>query len=371
MTWTDLRLAPVLTRTGGLVRVLQHRRLEVGWVVFALANLALMTRWMQWQTVPFHLIYFSLTIVYGLRVWPLRLTTVVLGIVMTSTGSLIAANQLTGGDWGELVEVPLMTAMVCAMVWHARRRERASVAYEGKSRQLELVISITAAANEAATMDDLLRASLAELCELGGWPVGQVWMPSETRPGELTPTETWHCGDPERFAALRAATLTESLAHGEGLPGHALATRSSQWSRDEPLTRGRSDGVASAFAIPVTDDQITVAVLEFLSLDANPPEPDLLDLLSHIGDQLGHVVRRTRSESELRAAEEQYARSSRRCRSRLTSTLQTRCRASSGSASRSARSPRTPATSGSPTRVSSRGSSTPTTASACSRRSRE
>jgi len=43
MTWTDLLLAPELTRSGGLVRVLQHRRLEVGWVVFTLANLALMT----------------------------------------------------------------------------------------------------------------------------------------------------------------------------------------------------------------------------------------------------------------------------------------------------------------------------------------
>lgn len=65
MTWTDLHLAPGLTRSGGLVRMLQHRRLEVGWVVFALANLALMTQRMEWQTVPFHLIYFSLTIVYG------------------------------------------------------------------------------------------------------------------------------------------------------------------------------------------------------------------------------------------------------------------------------------------------------------------
>jgi hypothetical protein len=45
--------------------------LEVAWGAFALANLVAMWLVPTWETVPFHFIWVSLTLVYGFRVWNL------------------------------------------------------------------------------------------------------------------------------------------------------------------------------------------------------------------------------------------------------------------------------------------------------------
>jgi signal transduction histidine kinase len=99
------------------------RWFDIAWVLFSLANLYAMLLWPDWETVPFHFIWVSLTILYGFRVWKARPTLVILAFVMMLTGVLIwidVSRDFTPVD--ELTEVPLMAAMFLAMVWHARRR---------------------------------------------------------------------------------------------------------------------------------------------------------------------------------------------------------------------------------------------------------
>jgi signal transduction histidine kinase len=62
---------------------------DIAWVLFSLANLYAMLLWPDWETVPFHFIWVSLTILYGFRVWKARPTTVILAFVMVLTGILI------------------------------------------------------------------------------------------------------------------------------------------------------------------------------------------------------------------------------------------------------------------------------------------
>ena len=82
-----------------------------------------MIAWPSWETIPFHFVWISLTLLYGFRVWPLRATLIVLCFVMVITGASIWLDAFDGSQlWGELFEVPLMAAMFLAMVWHARRR---------------------------------------------------------------------------------------------------------------------------------------------------------------------------------------------------------------------------------------------------------
>jgi signal transduction histidine kinase len=110
---------------------LRRRWVEVGWAVFALANLAAMALWETWETIPFHFIWVSLTLVYGFRVWQLGATLWTLSGVFIATGALILADVHGGSQLaGELFEVPLMSAMFLAMVWHARRRQQALRAME-------------------------------------------------------------------------------------------------------------------------------------------------------------------------------------------------------------------------------------------------
>ena len=55
------------------------RWFDVAWVLFSLANLAAMLLVPEWETVPFHFIWVSLTILYGFRVWRTWPTILVLG----------------------------------------------------------------------------------------------------------------------------------------------------------------------------------------------------------------------------------------------------------------------------------------------------
>jgi signal transduction histidine kinase len=111
-------------------------RLEVGWIAFALANVAAMALWPSWETIPFHFIWVSLTILYGFSVWRPSVTYLVLLFVASVTGLLILADTFRGEQlWGELFEVPLMSAMFLAMVWHARRRQEALRAVEQQAEE--------------------------------------------------------------------------------------------------------------------------------------------------------------------------------------------------------------------------------------------
>jgi signal transduction histidine kinase len=79
-----------------------------------------------YQTIPFHFIWVSLTLLYGFRPWNLRTTAAVLVAVIIVTSIALgwaAAHSEHGYD--ELAEIPMMAAMFVAMVWHARRREAA------------------------------------------------------------------------------------------------------------------------------------------------------------------------------------------------------------------------------------------------------
>jgi signal transduction histidine kinase len=85
-----------------------------------------MWAWPELETIPFHLIWISLTILYGFRVWPLRRTALVLAVVCAASTAALAHAALDHGEsLLELVEVPLMAGVFVAMGWHARRRQTA------------------------------------------------------------------------------------------------------------------------------------------------------------------------------------------------------------------------------------------------------
>ena len=113
------------------------RRLELAWLAFAVVNLAAMV-WMiaagaldGWETVPFHFIYVSFTLLYGFRAWRLRGTLMGLAFVIVSTGVLTLWATVVGWEAvPELTEIPLMALMFAAMVFHVRRRQQATAVAE-------------------------------------------------------------------------------------------------------------------------------------------------------------------------------------------------------------------------------------------------
>jgi signal transduction histidine kinase len=97
--------------------------IDLAWAAFALLNLVAIYVFAEWETVPFHFIWVSLTILYGFRVWRMRSTLFVLAGIIATTGTLLTIDIVRGAQPpDELTEVPLMSAMFFAMVWHAQRR---------------------------------------------------------------------------------------------------------------------------------------------------------------------------------------------------------------------------------------------------------
>ena len=111
---------------------LRRNPLEAGWAAFAAANWVAMVAWPSWETIPFHFVWISLTLVYGIRTWSMRTMWTVLCVVALATGASISADTFNGVQlWGELFEVPLMSAMFLAMVWHAQGRQAALAEVQG------------------------------------------------------------------------------------------------------------------------------------------------------------------------------------------------------------------------------------------------
>jgi two-component system, OmpR family, sensor kinase len=119
-----------------VIDLLRRKGLEAAWAAFAVANFVAMSVWPGWETIPFHFVWISLTLLYGFRVWRPAATYLTLLAVVTVTGALILQDAFSGQQlWGELFEVPLMSAMFLAMVWHARRRQDALAIVEHQATQ--------------------------------------------------------------------------------------------------------------------------------------------------------------------------------------------------------------------------------------------
>lgn len=93
------------------------------WAVFSAVNLFAIYLFAYWETIPFHFIWISLTLLYGFRSWPTRPTMWILGAVMLTTASGIGLDVSRGTEpREELAEVPLMAAVFVATVWHSQRK---------------------------------------------------------------------------------------------------------------------------------------------------------------------------------------------------------------------------------------------------------
>jgi signal transduction histidine kinase len=99
---------------------------DIVWAVFVLVNLLGMREMGAWSTIPFLVIWVSLTLVYGLRMWRLQPAILTVAVVTLATGGIIVGQVVDGQQEADyLVEVPLVALMFLAMVWHGRRRQSA------------------------------------------------------------------------------------------------------------------------------------------------------------------------------------------------------------------------------------------------------
>lgn len=201
---------------------------------------------------------------------------------------------------------------------HLRRNEleeRVKVrtsALNKKTDFLQILQSVTAKANETSSFDDVMQHALDQICDYTGWPVGHVYIQDKDDKQKMVPTDLWHLDDPDYSREFQRVTEETQFDPGTGLPGRVVETKQPAWisdvTKDQNFLRNDlTNNVRAAFAFPVISNLEVVVVMEFFSYEVqDEPEASQIDIVTHIGSQLGHMFGRLQAEKYLKLSEEQW-----------------------------------------------------------------
>ena len=115
---------------------------ELAWLLLWLACLIAFMMFPSWQVIPFDVIWISLALLYGFRLWPGRRTAALIATAAVTTAAAIGDDIVRHFRFGDSLEqIPLLATMFVAMAWQAQRRlaarERAEIA--AKAERLLMV----------------------------------------------------------------------------------------------------------------------------------------------------------------------------------------------------------------------------------------
>jgi PAS domain S-box-containing protein len=185
--------------------------------------------------------------------------------------------------------------------------EQGTHALYQKQAELQLLRSIAVAANEAESVRGVMQTTVDRICQYTGWPVGHALLLDPHQQGVLVSLGVWHLRDAQRYDAFRQVSEATSFARGIGLPGRVLTSGQPAWISDVQLDDNfprsqlaRDIGVRAGFAFPVLAGASVAAVLEFFADRPVAPDPTLLELMAHVGTQLGLVIERKQAEDHIR-----------------------------------------------------------------------
>ncbi len=183
-----------------------------------------------------------------------------------------------------------------------------------QSKSVKLLQEIAVVANQASSIEEALQFTLDRVCAHTGWPVGHVYVTADDSREELVSAKIWHLNYPERFETFRRVSESAQFIPGVGLPGRVLAMGKPAWivdvNKDPNFPRAKiakDIGVKAGFGFPILVGKEVVGVLEFFAEHAAQPDEGLLEIMGHIGTQLGRVIERKRAEESIRKSEERYA----------------------------------------------------------------
>lgn len=186
-----------------------------------------------------------------------------------------------------------------------------------KHRLMLLLQDISLAVNQVESIDAAFADVLAYICRFMDWPLGHVYVWSEAS-DELVSSRIWYMADPLTFFPFRQLSEAMQFQCGQGIlgwvweSGKAVSILDVQtetmFRRKLPVEKG---GIRAYFASPVIVEGRVTAVLEFFSPASGAPDPDVMAVITHVGDLLGLAMRRQDTLSQLRYSETQLAEAQR------------------------------------------------------------
>jgi Domain of unknown function (DUF4118)/GAF domain len=176
----------------------------------------------------------------------------------------------------------------------ARRKNKDALRVENV--YLELLLEITGGLNESESTEKVVKLCLDRICNAAGCPVGHAYLHLKPGTSSLN-TEFWHVDNAEQFDGFVEATRKMAALPGGSLPNWVFQHRKSVWindvSKNRLFTRARQaqrSGIKTALACPILNGSDVLGVMEFFSNEGKKPDRKLIEVLSLIGVQLGHVI---------------------------------------------------------------------------------
>ena len=160
--------------------------------------------------------------------------------------------------------------------------------------------------------DEALARALEAIGEGLGWRLGAAWEPRAPGADELTLVETW-CAPGVDDAAFVELSRSIILTRGEGLPGRVWETGEPAWipnvqdDRNFPrAAAAHRAGLRAGFCFPLRSARGVLGVVEFFAGEARELDPELLETMATLGDQIGVAIERRRDAEHLRAEQTRH-----------------------------------------------------------------
>ncbi len=166
------------------------------------------------------------------------------------------------------------------------------------SEQRRLVQQATGKVLESASsVAEARPMMLNAICDILGWDMGAVW-DVDVPAGVLRCVEVWHTPEID-IAEFEKTMARATLAPGQGLAGQIWREGQPKWSSnlgEDHSSPGaliaQKNGMGSVYGVPIKVNGEVRHVAEFFSPQISVSDPELLQLFSVIGTQLGHLIER-------------------------------------------------------------------------------
>ena len=159
------------------------------------------------------------------------------------------------------------------------------------------------------TLDEAAPAILQTIASIGDWIYSGLWIYDETI-ARLRCHAFWEAGS-DKFKKFGELSRAVQFQMGEGLPGSVWKSNEPAWIYDVVVDKNfprapaaREAGLHGGFAFPLFAGKAVNGVIELFSEPVAQPDPDLLQLVTALGSQIGLFIERRRVEQELEQAKE-------------------------------------------------------------------
>jgi signal transduction histidine kinase len=175
-----------------------------------------------------------------------------------------------------------------------------------RTESIRLLQDVAVIANESESVEQAFQIVLQRVLRFRHWEVAHVVLRSRTDPGAFLDAGVWTVERTGRYRRLIAAGSKTVFRSGKGLIGRTIASARPEWitnlARDNSSLLGpyaAACDLQSVVAFPVLIGNEVVAVAEFFSAAAVPPDETFLDIMKHVGTQLARVIERDRLQRQL------------------------------------------------------------------------